>query len=81
MDSSAKINIKLNSTPFRPPPTTNHPSLKCTKTIPAKSTRMVTIEAHFTYFSNNRQMAEAKCDNLIDQAIGTPNGAKPISFK
>jgi len=79
--SNAKINIKLNSTPFRPPPTTNQPSLKWTKTIPDISTKMVTIDAHFTYFSNIRQKAETKCDSLIDQAIGTPSGAKPIWFK
>ncbi len=79
--SKANISKKLNSKPFRPPPTTNQPSSKWIKIIPVSSIIMVTTDAHFIYFSKSKQKADTTCDNLITQASNTPRGAKPIWFK
>ncbi len=79
--NKTNINKKLNSTPFRPPPTTNHPSLKWTIIIPATNIKMVIMHAHLTYFSNSKHPAATTCDNLIAQARNIPKGANPIWFK
>lgn len=64
--------------PFLPPPTTNQPSLKWTKIIPAINIRIVITDAGFTNLLHSSKMAQTTCDSFIVQASGIPNGAKPI---
>lgn len=75
------ISIKLNSTPFRPPPTTNQPSCTCIIPIPNKSTSIVIIAFILRYLLVSNEITKATWDSFMAQAKGRPKGENPTSLR
>lgn len=71
---NSAISVTLYSMPFRPPPTTNHPSPACTRRIPTVSSAANQVASGRTHRPAAGARVPASSIRVMPHATAVPNG-------